>query len=319
MSVLSLVVPVFNNAPSLPELISRISNLRAELSKIEIELDLIWVDDFSSDGSREILQNFVQNHSETKLILLSKNFGGINASKAGWSKATGDVFTTLASDLQEPPELILQMAMEWQNGNNFVICERISRNDRRNEKISSSLFYKVLRRFVFHDYPTGGFDLALLPNRYLPILLDSAKSVYPAALIWSLGLKPKIISYHREARKHGKSGWTFLKKFDAVKNIIFGFTNKPMRFTVILGGLSCSLSFTYGTAVILNALLKGTEIPGFATLATLLTFLFGIVIVILGIMAEYIWLIFMEINKQPAYVIEQEFNTPLRKTKSNGI
>lgn len=318
MKVLSLVIPVFNNKPTLPELFNRISNLRFELSKIAIELELIFVDDFSTDGSREILQYFVENNPEVKLILLSRNFGGINASKAGWSKASGEIFTTLASDLQEPPELVLQMANEWVKGHEFVICERVSRNDRINEKISSNIFYRILRKYVFYDYPKGGFDLALLPNRYLPILLDSAKSVYPAALIWSLGLKPRVISYHREARRHGKSGWTLRKKVDVVINVIFGFTNKPMRFSVILGGLTSTLSFSYGVAVILNALIRGKDIPGFATIATLLTFLFGIVIIILGIIAEYLWLIFIEVNKQPSYVIEREFNIISDQTRLRG-
>jgi dolichol-phosphate mannosyltransferase len=309
MRALSLVIPVFNNSPTLPELFERVSLLRNELNKIQIHLELIFVDDFSSDGSRQVLIDHSEKNSEVKLVLLSKNFGGINASKAGWSKVTGDVFTTLASDLQEPPELILQMAKEWLQGHQFVICERTSRNDGKKEKLTSSVFYRILRKFVFNDYPPGGFDLALLPKPYLPILLDSAKSVYPAALIWSLGLTPKVIYYHREARKHGKSGWTFLKKINAVINIIFGFTNKPMRFVVTLGGVTSGLSFSYGAVVVISSLINGSDIPGFATLATLLTFLFGIVIIILGIISEYLWLIFIEVNKQPTFVIEREYNT----------
>jgi len=313
MKVLSLVIPVFNNKPTLPELFERVSNLRLELNQVGINLELILVDDFSLDGSREELVKYSEENTEVKLILLSKNFGGINASKAGWSRATGDVFTTLASDLQEPPELIFEMATEWLKGHDFVICERISRNDHKKERFTSSFFYRILRKFVFKDYPTGGFDLALLPKRYLPILLDSAKSAYPAALIWSLGLRPKVINYHREARKHGKSGWTFRKKVNAVINIIFGFTNQPLRFIVILGSITSGLSFTYGAAVVINSLISGNAIPGFATLATLLTFLFGIVIIILGIRSEYLWLIFIEVNKRPAYVIEREFNSSLKQ------
>ena len=311
MQVLSLVIPVFNNKSTLPELFVRVSNLRVELLRIQIKLDLIFVDDFSSDGSREVLVKYAQVNPEVKLVLLSRNFGGISASKAGWSKASGDVFTTLASDLQEPPELVFQMALEWLKGHQFVICERISRNDKKQEKLASGMFYKVLRKFVFIDYPAGGFDLALLPNRYLPILLESAKSVYPAALIWSLGLTPKVITYHREARKHGKSGWNFRKKINAAINIIFGFTNKPLRFVVLIGSLTSILSSIYGSAVVLSYLISGNEVPGFATLVTLLTFLFGVVIIILGIISEYLWLIFMEVNKQPAFVIEREFNIPV--------
>jgi len=315
MRVLSLVIPVFNNQPTLPELFKRVSNLRIELTKLGVNLELILVDDFSTDGSRETLVDYCDNNPEIKLVLLSKNFGGINASKAGWSKATGDVFTTLASDLQEPPELVLEMASEWLKGHQFVVCERISRNDHIKERFTSGLFYRVLRKFVFHNYPTGGFDLALLPNRFLPTLLESAKSVYPAALIWSLGLKPKVISYHRGARKHGKSGWTLRKKINAVINIIFGFTNKPLRFVVILGGITSCLSFTYGSVVVLSSLFQGNEIPGFATLVTLLTFLFGIVIIILGIISEYLWLIFLEINKRPTFVIEREFNCSSKRMR----
>ena len=317
MRVLSVIIPVFNNKPTLPELFSRVAALRKNLAGLGIELDLIFVDDFSTDGSRKTLCEFAEKNPSTQLVLLAKNFGGINASKAGWSKVKGEAFTTLASDLQEPPELILQMASEWISGADFVICERSSRSDHKKEKISSSLFYSVLRKHVFPNYPEGGYDLALLPRRYLSILTDSAKSVYPAALIWSLGLQPKVIRYHREARKHGKSGWTLRKKLNAVINIIFGFTNKPLRFSVILGGTTSVLSFSYGAIVVLNSLFQGNTIPGFATLATLLTFLFGIVIIILGIISEYVWLIFLEVNKQPAFVIEREFNTLQRSVSEH--
>ncbi len=318
MRVLSLIIPVFNNKPTLPELLDRVSRVRYELLQLGLNLELILVDDFSTDGSREVLAKYAEENSEVKLLLLSRNFGGINASKAGWSKATGDVFTTLASDLQEPPELVIDMASEWLKGHQFVICERISRNDHKKEQFTSGLFYRILRKFVFSDYPTGGFDLALLPKRFLPILLESAKSAYPAALIWSLGLTPKVIGYHREARKHGRSGWTLRKKINAVINIIFGFTNKPLRFVVMLGGLTSGLSFSYGSVIVVNSLLRGNEIPGFATLATLITFLLGVVIIILGILSEYLWLIFLEVNKRPTFVIEREFNTSTKKGNVSG-
>jgi glycosyltransferase involved in cell wall biosynthesis len=307
LSLVSVVVPVFSNADTLPELIDRIEKVEIDLDKLDVSLQIIFVNDSSIDNSLEILVRFSHRKNNVKVIDLARNFGGIAASKAGWEYVQGDAFITLAADLQEPPELIIDMVKEWKLGNKLVICERENRDDNKIDKTLSSLFYKLVRKYIVRDYPSGGFDLALLDSRYKEYLINSSKSTYPAFLIWSLGLNPKVIKYTRMARRGGKSGWTLLKKINAAIGIVSTFSTKPLRFAIIFGTGISTLSFIYGFSVIIFSLLKTIPVPGFATIICLITFMLGTIIIILGIIGEYLLKMSIELDKRPTFVIKEVY------------
>ncbi len=303
--LLSLVIPIYSNAGTLPELFERVAIVENKLANLNVDLQIILVNDASLDTSMDLILKFKESRQGTIVIDLSRNYGGIAASKAGWEFVTGEAFITLAADLQEPPELILDLASEWILGSELVICERETRDDNQLDKLLSKIFYRIVRKYVVPSYPLGGFDLALLSCKYIKYLQESSKSTYPAFLIWSLGLNPKIIKYRRRARKHGKSGWTFLKKFNAAINIIFTYSTKPLRIS-IFGGVIISLtSFAYGLTIITTSLIKTMPVPGFATTISLLTFLSGTIIIILGIIGEYLLRISLELDKKPTYVVKK--------------
>ncbi len=305
---LSLVIPVYSNEGTLQELFDRIITVEQELNNLEIQLEVIIVNDASLDDSLRLILKFRELRKSTIVVDLSRNFGGISASKAGWEFVSGDAFITLAADLQEPPELILELAKEWLLGHELVICERETREDKKIDKILSKIFYKVVRRFIIPEYPKGGFDLALLSCKYLTHLSKSSKSVYPAFLIWSLGLDPKIIKYRRRSRNYGKSGWTLLKKLNAAINIIFTYSTKPLRISIIGGVLISVTSLTYGSTVILSSLIRDLPVPGFATTISLITFLSGTIIITLGIIGEYLLRISLELDRKPTYVIKKIYS-----------
>ncbi len=304
---MSIVIPVFSNADTLTELIDRVEKVEIDLGKIDISLQIIFVNDASIDNSLEILLRFSRRRDNVKVIDLARNFGGIAASKAGWEYVQGEAFVTLAADLQEPPELILDMVKEWKLGNKLVICERENRDDKKIDKALSNLFYKFVRKYIVKDYPSGGFDLALLDSKYIEYLRNSSKSTYPAFLIWSLGLNPKKIRYKRMARRGGRSGWTFLKKINAAIGIVSTFSTKPLRFAVIFGAIISTLSFAYGFSVVIFSLLKTIPVPGFATIICLITFMLGTIIIILGIIGEYLLKISIELDKRPTFVIKEVY------------
>jgi glycosyltransferase involved in cell wall biosynthesis len=303
--LLSLVIPIYSNAGTLPELFERVAKVENKLANLNVDLQIILVNDASLDTSMDLILKFKESRQGTIIIDLSRNYGGIAASKAGWEFVTGEAFITLAADLQEPPELILDLVSEWILGSELVICERETRDDNQLDKLLSKIFYRIVRKYIVPSYPLGGFDLALLSSKYIKYLQESSKSTYPAFLIWSLGLNPKIIKYRREARKHGKSGWTFLKKLNAAINIIFTYSTKPLRIS-IFGGVIISLtSFAYGLTIITISLIKTMPVPGFATTISLLTFLSGTIIIILGIIGEYLLRISLELDKKPTYVVKK--------------
>lgn len=302
---LSIIIPVYYNAQSLPKLYARISEIELQLSKILIELELIFVDDGSGDSSFKELIRIRELRSKTRLIKFSRNFGAVHASKYGMQFVTGDCFMILAADLQDPPELILEMANKWLNGSKFTICVRTTREDPFMSKLFASIFYWLLRKLVIPDYPKRGFDMALMDASLLPYLRDSSKNLYTPLLAYWLGFKPEIISYHRQKREYGKSRWTFSKKFNAFLDIMLGFSVKPIRLISLTGLVIALLSFVYGALITISAILGKISVPGFATIAALVTFLLGLIIIMLGVIGEYLWRIFDEINKRPEVVADE--------------
>ncbi|WP_411960603.1 glycosyltransferase family 2 protein [Pseudomonas mandelii] len=306
MKTLSIVVPVYFNEGSLPDLFSKLLYIEQLLNQQDMLLELIFVDDGSQDNSLNLLRQFVITRPGSKVIKLSRNFGAISAVKTGLNYITGDCFLFLAADLQDPPELIPEMVSRWKNGTKYIICERTDRQDPLGSKIFSAVYYRLLRKFVMASYPKNGFDLALMDGQLLPYLKDSGKHInFPLFPFW-LGFTPEKIPYVRVAREHGKSRWTFGKKWKLLIDSIFSFSFAPVRLISAIGLIVSLGSFAYGTVVVLSALFGKVEVPGFATLATLVSFLLGLIIVMLGVMSEYIWRIFDEVNRHPHAVIEEE-------------
>lgn len=307
MKKISIIVPVYFNAESLPVLFEKLTELEAQLKSIDMDLELIFVDDGSGDSSLMELLHFKKQRPETIIVKLTRNFGVVHASKCGLNFVTGDCFISLAADLQDPPDLLLQMIDKWKNGSKFTICERISRDDPAITKFYAAIYYWLLNKLVISDYPSGGYDMALMDKSLLTYIVNSSKNLYTPLLAYWLGFKPEVIQYHRLKREYGYSRWTFKKKFKAFLDVMLGFSVTPIRLISALGVVVALLSFSYGTTISINAMLGNMPVRGFAALAALITFLLGLVIIMLGVIGEYLWRIFDEVNKRPEVVIDEVF------------
>jgi polyisoprenyl-phosphate glycosyltransferase len=301
---ISVVIPVYENAETIPELFMQLTSLEQRLELLDINLELIFVDDGSSDESWDAILKVQEARNQTIVIKLSRNFGSIKCSRTGLGHVTGDAFVILAADLQDPPELIETMAKYWLTGNKFVICERDSRKDPFLSKLYSRVFYKLLRSIAVPNYPKGGFDLFLLDSSALQYVVESSKSAYTPVLIWWLGFKPTVIKYERQERVHGKSKWTFVKKFNAFMDIMLGFSVRPIRSITLMGLISAIFTSSFGFLILINSLLGNVQVPGYASIATLMSFLLSVIIIMLGVIGEYLWRIFEETNRRPDTVID---------------
>ncbi|MFM8395166.1 MAG: glycosyltransferase family 2 protein [Acidobacteriota bacterium] len=302
---LSIVIPVYYNADSLPLLYEHLCLVEEQLDRLEMDLQLIFVDDGSGDDSLEKLLEIKQIRPETRVVKLTRNFGAVHATKCGLQFVTGDCFLPLAADLQDPPELIIEMVERWRAGSKFTICERISRDDPILTVFYAKIFYWLVHHLVIKDYPDGGYDMALMDRSLLPYLINSSKNLYTPLLAYWLGFRPEVIKYHRKKRVHGKSRWTFSKKLNATLDVFLGFSIKPIRLISFFGVVVACLSFLYGNSLVVTSLMGNRPVPGFATIASLLCFLLGIVIVMLGVIAEYLLRVFEELNKRPEVVIDE--------------
>jgi glycosyltransferase involved in cell wall biosynthesis len=302
---LSVVVPVYCNQDSLPLLFDRLRDVEARLRGTGVSLELIFVDDGSTDDSLARLLDIKASRPSTRVIKLSRNFGEFRASKCGIQFVTGDCFSILAADLQDPPELLVEMAARWRDGAKFVVCIRDGRRDPWLSKAASALYYRMVRLFVIPEYPYGGFDLALMDQAFLPFLRDSSKNAPIPLLAFSLGFAPVKLSYHREQRKHGTSKWTLAKKVSSFFDAMLGFSTKPIRVVSAAGVTVAMASLVVAVYTVIDTLAAGAVVPGWASIVALTSFMFGVVIVMLGVIGEYLSRILSEVNKQPEVVIDR--------------
>lgn len=307
MKKLSVVVPVYFNEGSLPILFQELLDVERRLLELDVELELIFVDDGSGDGSFGELMKIKAQRPATRLVKLSRNFGAVHASKTGLQFVTGDSFLILAADLQDPPALILEMAHRWLAGAKFVTCMREKRSDPMLSTLYAKIYYHLLRVLVVKNYPDGGYDLALMDKVMLPHMQSSGKNINPNVFAFWLGFKPDVIPYERRKRIHGKSRWTFTKKLKFFLDTMLGFSIVPLRIISVIGMVVSLASLAFVAFVVINGILGRYDVPGFATLASIISFLLGLVICMLGVIGEYIWRIFDEINRRPEAVIEEVY------------
>jgi dolichol-phosphate mannosyltransferase len=305
MKIVSVVIPVYYNEQSLNALFQALDRVRTALADRGMGLEVICVDDGSGDRSFAVLSDLQVDHPYLKLVKFTRNFGSMSAFKAGLQYVTGDCFMLLSADLQDDPTLILDMTSLWQEGNQFVICEREGRDDPFGAKVFSSAFYSLFRRLAIAGYPQGGFDLFLLDRRYLPHIQGSERNTNLLVLGYWLGVRPVVIKYQRKKREHGKSRWTLSKKTKLFIDTFISFSFAPIRFISFMGIVTSILSFLYGLFVVVLTLVAANPVPGWTTIVALITFLLGLIMLMLGIIGEYLWRILDEGRNRPEYVIEE--------------
>jgi glycosyltransferase involved in cell wall biosynthesis len=305
MKKLSIVIPVYFNEGSLPALEKSLGELEGQLQAKNLALELIFVNDGSRDASLEILKKIQSRRPETIVLNHLANRGSMAAIKTGLMRAKGDCFTYLAADLQDPPDMLLEMVDEWRKGERFVIRTRESRTDPALTRFFAWINYKLVRLLVMPTYPSGGFDMAIMDKVFLPHLLRCGHNKNLAMFAWSLGIPAKVLTYHRREREHGKSMWTFRKKVNYFIDSSIGFSVKPMRLASAIGFVIAMVCFLYTVVVVVGKLSGLIDAPGFTTLAALLGFLNGCLFIFLGLLGEYMWRIYQEMDRHADAVVEE--------------
>jgi glycosyltransferase involved in cell wall biosynthesis len=304
MKTLSVVVPVYFNEESLPELFQELRAVEQALGTRGLALELIFVDDGSRDQSYREMLRIKEQRPATRLVKLTRNFGAVHAVKAGLQLVTGDCFMWIAADCQDPPEVILTMAEKWLQGSKYTVAVRESREDPLGSTMFSKLYYRLVRLMVAKDYPTGGYDMVLMDSTMLDYLKHGTKNMNMQVFAFWLGFTPTVVTYERRERRHGRSRFTFSKRVKFMLDSLLGFSLVPIRAISYIGVVVSLLSFAYGLLVVRAALFGERDVPGWSSVAALVSFLLGLAIVMLGVIGEYVWRIFDEVNRRPESVIE---------------
>lgn len=287
--MLTLVIPVYKNEDSIPDLLAAVAGLHQQLDG---ELETIFVIDGSPDRCYELLRDALPSQSfRSKLALLSRNFGSFAAIRAGLELCESDRYAVMAADLQEPPELVLEMDKVLRSEPvDIVVGTRESRNDPLSSRIPAQLFWWLYRKYVIHDVPPGGVDVFGCNRAFRDTLLklDERHSSLIAQIFW-LGFRRKLISYVRQPRQHGESAWTLRKKINYLMDSVFAFTDLPIRLLIRVGGGTAVLAGLLGMVIAGGKLMGLISVPGYAMTMLTIIFLGAVNLFGLGIVGSYAW------------------------------
>ncbi len=300
--LISLCFAVYNNESALTVLYKKmVTELETHFPKYDFEL--IFVNDGSKDNSLAELLELKKQHNDNriKIISLSRNFGQMAAILAGWHYAKGDAVINMAADLQDPPEQCVAMIKEWEKGSDVVISYRKSHGTALLNKVTSRLAYKML----LPNAPPGGFDFALLSRNAMDAVnsIKERNKFYQYDILW-VGFNVKFIPYDKLERPIGKSQYNFVKRFG---NFMVGFINVsylPLRIMSFLGFSFALAGFIYTLSILYAYYVKATPFQGWAPIMMLLLIIGGLIMIMLGILGEYIWRIFDEVKNRPNYIIK---------------
>jgi dolichol-phosphate mannosyltransferase len=303
----SVVVPVYENAEALPRLLDRLGEVAGELPSVGFEF--VLVDDGSRDGSFAFLRERSLHDARLRAVRLSRNFGSNAAILAGLTYARGECVVVMTADLQDPPELIPQMMDRWREGSEVVLAARRRRRDPAATRLFAAVFNWLFRRFVFSEFPAGGFDFVLMSRRVADLLLRMGeKNSYIYGQVMWLGFERSIVSYDREAREGGSSRWTIAKRVKYFIDAFTAFSYLPVRAASFLGMLLGATGLAYAGVVVAWQLAGRIREPGFAALMVTLLIVSGVQLVMVGIMGEYLWRVLEESRHRPAFVVDQTVN-----------
>lgn len=307
VNTLSVVIPVYRNAESIPDLIAALSVVAQQATRdFGYATEVVFVVDGSPDNSYALLaQALPEAPFASQLLPHSRNFGSFAAIRTGLQAARGEYFGVIAADLQEPPELVLQFLSKLRtNECDVVVGCRENRQDPLMSRLASDAFWKLYKKFIIHDIPEKGVDVFGCNKTFRDQLLQlgEANSSLVGLIFW-LGFRRGEVMYERRARQHGKSAWTLRKKINYLLDSIFSFTDLPIRLLTLFGLLGVVASVLLGIAVIIAKLVGGIAVPGYA--ATILTVIFfgGLNALGLGIVGAYAWRAYENTKGRPLAVV----------------
>jgi len=313
--MISVVIPIYNEESLLPILFTRLAD---SASSWKEDYEIILVDDGSIDRSFELMLDMVQKDKHFRIIKFSRNFGHQPAISAGIELAKGDAVVIMDGDLQDPPEELHRFLQKWREGYDVVYAIRTKRKENLFKRISYSFFYRILRMISDIDIPLNSGDFCVMDRKVVITLNDKMPENirFIRGLRAYAGFKQIGVEYERAERMAGKSKYSFSKLFKLALDGLLSFSVLPLRLATFLGFIISSCSFILALFYIVQRVLNfplfgrsATEAPGFATLIVVIFFLIGIILIILGIIGEYIGRIYIEVKRRPSYIIENVYNS----------
>jgi glycosyltransferase involved in cell wall biosynthesis len=306
MKRISFVIPVYRNERAVTLTYQQIRQvLASDLSHYGYEL--VFVDDGSDDGSLAELLKIRDADENVRVVSFTRNFGQMPAILAGFKHATGDLVIQLSADLQDPISLVPQMVAEYERGSEVVACHREHREDGVSRRLTSRVLYGILR-LTFPQIPSGGFDYILLDRKVVDAFngVEVRNRFFQGDILW-FGYKTTFIPYTRMKRAIGRSQYTFAKRLKNSLDAILDSSYLPIRFISLVGVLTAFAGFLYAVDIVYGRLRHDIPFTGWAPIMILILVIGGVLMLMLGIIGEYVWRIYDEVRGKPNYVVRKVF------------
>lgn len=299
--LVTVVVPVYNEAEGLARFHAR---LREVLAALPCETRVLYVDDGSDDGSFDILAGLAREPG-VGVLRLSRNFGHQIALTAGLDHAAGDAVITMDADLEMPPEVIPDLIERWRRGAQVVHGRRVGADGLGFAKrVTSRWFYEVLNHLSEVPIEPGVPDFRLLDRAPLEVLRAMReRDRFLRGMVSLLGFSQEVVPFHAGRRVAGRSKYSFAKMLALALDAVVSFSVVPLRFSILAGFLAAAAGATYGAYVVLTRLFTGDAVPGWASTTTAVLVLGGMILVVLGIIGEYVARIYGETKGRPLYIV----------------
>jgi glycosyltransferase involved in cell wall biosynthesis len=302
---LSVILPCYREAANLPLMLPALQKV---LDQIDGGKEILAIDDGSPDNTYDVLCTLKSQYKDLHILRFARNFGKEAALTCGLHRAKGNVVVMLDSDMQHPPEVILEMLEKWKQGDKVVYALRRNRDgDGKLRKLYTKWFYWVFRNITDLDLPQGAGDFRLLDRKVVDAinLLPERNRFMKGLMTW-VGFRSGFVYFDAAERALGRSSWSFKSLFVLALNGLTAFSNVPLRIWSLFGVLISTIALVYLIYLIVSTLVFGTDVPGYASLMCGVLFMGGIQLLSLGVIGEYIGRIFNEVKDRPIYIVSDE-------------
>ncbi|MBT3205297.1 MAG: glycosyltransferase family 2 protein [Gammaproteobacteria bacterium] len=303
--LISILVPCFNEQDSISGFMATISPV---LESLQENVEILFIDDGSTDETLKLLSRLAGQNQQVKVISFSRNFGKEAALTAGLDLVTGDAVIPIDVDLQDPVELIPQMIEKWKAGADVVLARRLDRpSDSFIKRLAVNIFYKLISFLSSTPIPRDVGDYRLMDRKVVDsiCLLPERNRFMKGILSWP-GYETEVIDFSRPDRATGRSKWRSWKLFNYALDGIFSFSTAPLRMWTYAGLVLSFFSLCYLIFIVAKTLIFGVDLPGYASVVSIILFFSGINLVGLGILGEYLGRVFIEVKQRPVYLIKRK-------------
>jgi dolichol-phosphate mannosyltransferase len=303
---LSLIIPIYNEEEVLPQLESRLQEL---LKTLAVDTEVVFVNDGSKDDSIDILRQMAEREPRYRVVGFARNFGHQRAITAGMDVARGKAVVVMDADLQDPPEVIVEMMVKWREGFDVVYGRRRSREGESWFKlITAKMFYRLFAAMIPIEVPLDTGDFRLMSRRVVLALRSLRESHrFVRGLVAWVGFKQTAVEYDRAARAAGETKYPLKKMLAFAFDGIASFSILPLRLATYVGLFVGMASVIYGIVAVVTYLV-GITVPGWTTTVVLVSFLFSVQLLVTGMLGEYVGRIYEQVKDRPLYVVAERIN-----------